>query len=68
MADLDGYVGEMFQAMGGPEKALREYAILALSDHGQTPLLPDRRRYVRLGRILGDRAAIGARARFGFGI
>jgi len=68
VADLDGYVGEMFEAMGGPEKALREYAILALSDHGQTPLLPDRRRYVRLGRILGDRAAIGARARFGFGV
>src|SRR3712207_8611746 len=31
VADLDGYAGEMFEAMGGPEKALREYAILALS-------------------------------------
>ena len=64
---LDGYVADMFEAAGGPEKVLEEYAILALSDHGHTPLLPDRRRYVRLGRILGDRASVGVRARFGPG-
>ena len=67
VATLDRYVAGMFEVMGGPEKALEEYAILALSDHGHTPLLPNRRRYVRLGHILGDKATIGARARFGFG-
>jgi hypothetical protein len=65
VATLDRYVAEMFGAMGGPEKALEEYAVLALSDHGHTPLLPSRRRYVALGRILGDGAATGARARLG---
>ena len=64
---LDGYVADMFEAAGGSEKVLEEYAVLALSDHGHTPLLPDRRRYVRLGRILGDRASVGVRARFGPG-
>jgi len=67
VATLDGYVEDMFKAAGGPEKVLEEYAVLALSDHGHTPLLPDRRRYVRLGRILGDRASVGVRARFGPG-
>jgi hypothetical protein len=65
VATLDGYVAEMFGAVGGPEKALEEYAVLALSDHGHTPLLPSRRRYIRLGRILGDGAATGSRARLG---
>ena len=67
VATLDAYVAGMFEAAGGPEKALEEYAILALSDHGHTPLLPSRRRYVGLGRVLGDGTSIGARARFGFG-
>ena len=67
VATLDGYVADMFEAAGGSEKVLEEYAVLALSDHGHTPLLPDRRRYVRLGRILGDRASVGVRARFGPG-
>jgi hypothetical protein len=65
---LDRYIAGIFEVVGGPEKALEEYAVLALSDHGHTPLLPDRRRYVRLVRILGARTAIGARARFGFGV
>ncbi len=64
---LDGYVASMFEAAGGPEKVLEEYAVLALSDHGHTPLLANRRRYVRLGRILGEGASVGSRARFGFG-
>jgi Type I phosphodiesterase / nucleotide pyrophosphatase len=67
VATLDGYVADMFEAMGSPEGALEEYAVLALSDHGHTPLLPSRSRYVGLARILGDRAAIGSRARFGSG-
>ena len=65
---LDRYVATLLEAAGGPEKALEEYAVLALSDHGHTPLLPSRRRYVRLGRILGERASIGPRARFGLGV
>jgi Type I phosphodiesterase / nucleotide pyrophosphatase len=64
VATLDGYVADMFEAAGGSEKMLEEYAVLALSDHGHTPLLPDKRRYVRLGRLLGDRASVGVRARF----
>ena len=65
MAVLDGYVEDMFDAAGGPEKALEEYAVMVLSDHGHTPLLPNKRRYVRLGRILGDEASVGSRIRFG---
>jgi hypothetical protein len=68
VATLDGYVADMFEAMGGPEEALEEYAVLVLSDHGHTPLLPNRRRYVRLDRILGEGASIGPRARFGLGV
>jgi hypothetical protein len=47
----------MFDAAGGPEKMLEDYAVLALSDHGTHPLLPNRRRFVRLGRILGEGAS-----------
>ena len=65
---LDEYVTTMFEAAGGPEQALEEYAVLGLSDHGHTPLLPNRRRYVRLSRILGDGASIGPRVRFGPGL
>ncbi len=61
---LDQYVEDMFDAAGGPEKALEDYAVLALSDHGHTPLLTNKRRYVRLGRILGEDASIGSRIRF----
>ena len=65
---LDQYVEDMFDAAGGPEKALEDYAVLALSDHGHTPLLPNRRRFVRLGRILGEGASAGSRVRFGLGL
>jgi hypothetical protein len=65
---LDEYVETMFEAAGGPEKALEDYVVLALSDHGHTPLLPNRRRYVRLGQILGDGASVGPRVRFGPGL
>jgi hypothetical protein len=59
---LDGYVGEMLKAGGGLERVIEEYAVLVVSDHGHTPLLPERR-YVRLDGIMGQRTATGARAR-----
>jgi hypothetical protein len=59
---LDGYVREMLEAGGGVDRALEEYAVLVISDHGHTPLLPEQR-YVRLGGVLGERTVIGARAR-----
>ncbi|MDQ3966502.1 MAG: alkaline phosphatase family protein [Actinomycetota bacterium] len=68
VAILDKYVEEMFKAVGGPEKALEEYAVLALSDHGHTPLLPGRHRYIRLDRMLGYGTSTGARVRLGPGL
>ena len=59
---LDGYVGELLEAGGGLERVVEEYAVLVISDHGHTPLLPERR-YVRLDGIMGERTATGARAR-----
>ena len=59
---LDGYVREMLEAGGGVDRALDEYAVLVISDHGHTPLLPEKA-YVRLGGVLGERTVIGARAR-----
>jgi hypothetical protein len=61
---LDGYVREMFEAGGGVDRVLDDYAVLVVSDHGHAPLLPGRR-YVRLDGILGERTAVGAKARFG---
>jgi hypothetical protein len=52
----------MLEAGGGIEEVLEEYAVLVISDHGHTPLLPDRR-YVRLDSVMGERTATGARAR-----
>ncbi len=37
---LDSYVGRLFDAAGGIERLLEDYAVLALSDHGHDPLLP----------------------------
>jgi type I phosphodiesterase/nucleotide pyrophosphatase len=68
LAVLDRYLARLFEAAGGSERLLEEYGVLALSDHGHTPLLPNRRRYVRLGRILGEDASMGARARLKFGV
>jgi hypothetical protein len=59
---LDGYVKGMLEAGGGLERVIEEYAMLVVSDHGHTPLLPERR-YVRLDGIMGERTATGARAR-----
>lgn len=63
VAKLDEYVGWIFEAGGGTDRVLEDYAVLALSDHGHAPLLPQRR-YVSLRRISGERVAFGARARF----
>jgi hypothetical protein len=59
---LDGYVKGMLEAGGGLERVIEEYAVLVVSDHGHTPLLPEQR-YVRLDGIMGERTATGARAR-----
>ncbi len=59
---LDGYVASMFEAGGGLELVLEDYAVMVISDHGHAPLLPGRR-HVRLDSIAGGRTAIGARAR-----
>jgi hypothetical protein len=59
---LDGYVREMFEAGGGVERVLDDYAVLVVSDHGHTPLLP-KKRYVQLNGSLNQRTAVGARAR-----
>ena len=64
---LDGYIREMFEAGGGMDRVLEDYAVLVVSDHGHTPLLPERR-YVWLGSILKRRTAVGARARLGPGV
>lgn len=58
----DEYVGRMFEAGGGVERVLEEYAVLALSDHGHTPLLPGNRRFVNLPAILGEGVVSGPRA------
>ena len=68
VATLDGYVAEVFEAAGGAEKVLEEYAVIALADHGHTPLLTNKRRYIDLEYILGEGTSVGARARFGPGV
>jgi hypothetical protein len=60
-------VREVFEAGGGVDRVLDDYAVLVVTDHGHAPLLPERR-YVRLDGILNQRTAVGARARFGWGV
>src|SRR3712207_8869221 len=52
---LDGYVREMFEAGGGVDRVLDDYAVLVVTDHGHTPLRQERR-YVRLDGILKGRS------------
>ncbi len=66
VAKADGYVARIFDAGGGVERILEDYAVLALSDHGHAPLLPGRR-HVDLRRILGQKVSSGVRARFANG-
>ena len=64
---LDSYAGRLFEAAGGTERVLEDYAVLALSDHGHDPLLA-RGRYVNLSRIPGWNVSFGARADFWPGV
>ena len=64
LATADGYVARIFEAGGGTERVLDEYAVLALSDHGHAPLLP-KNRYVDLRTIPGQTVSSGVKARFG---
>ena len=66
LAKADGYVGRVFEAGGGVEQVLEDYAVLALSDHGHAPLFA-RDRYEDLRTIPGERVSSGPRARFGDG-
>ena len=66
VAKADGYVERMFEAGGGVDAVLEDYAVLALSDHGHAPLLAGRR-HVDLRRIPGQKVSSGVRARFGNG-
>lgn len=64
---LDLLISQIFKAGGGMDKVLEEHAVLVLSDHGHTPLLP-KRRYVHLSKLLGERVATGSRAGFEPGV
>jgi Type I phosphodiesterase / nucleotide pyrophosphatase len=66
LATADEYVARIFKAGGGAERVLEEYAVLALSDHGHAPLLPQGR-YVDLRLIPGHNVSSGVKARFGNG-
>lgn len=63
LATADGYVGRIFDAAGGVDQLLEDYAVLALSDHGHAPLLPENR-YVNLRAIPGLKVSSGVKARF----
>lgn len=66
LAEADGYVGRVFEAGGGVDRVLEDYAVLALSDHGHAPLL-SRDRYENLRKIPGESVSSGPLARFGNG-
>jgi hypothetical protein len=66
LTTADGYVARIFEAGGGVDRVLDDYAVLALSDHGHAPLLP-KHRYVDLRRIPGQKVSSGVKARFGNG-
>jgi hypothetical protein len=66
LATADEYVARIFEAGGGIDRVLEDYAVLALSDHGHAPLLP-KNRYVDLRTIPGQTVSSGVKARFGNG-
>ena len=66
LATADNYVARIFEAGGGTDRVLDDYAVLALSDHGHAPLLP-KNRYVDLRIIPGQTVSSGVKARFGNG-
>ena len=61
----DGYVARIFDAAGGVERVLEDYAVLALSDHGHSPLVDDARqsRHVDLNVALPEANLISPRSR-----
>ena len=61
---LDGYVKEIFEAGGGVDRVLEDYAVLVVADHGHASLLPERR-YAQLDGIVKGRTAVGVQARLG---
>jgi len=63
LSTADEYVARIFEAGGGTEQVLEDYAVLALSDHGHAPLLP-KNRYVDLRTIPGQTVSSGVKARF----
>ncbi|MBA3610175.1 MAG: alkaline phosphatase family protein [Rubrobacter sp.] len=63
----DAYVGRIFEAGGGVDQVLDEYAVLALSDHGHDPLHRTGR-FVELGEAGNSRIATGPNVRFGPGV
>jgi hypothetical protein len=66
LATADEYVARIFEAGGGIDRVLEDYAVLALSDHGHAPLLL-KNRYVDLRTIPGQTVSSGVKARFGNG-
>ena len=66
LAKADGYVGRVFEAGGGVEQVLEDYAVLALSDHGHAPLFA-KDRYEDLRKISGETVSSGSRAHFSNG-
>ncbi len=66
LATADEYVARIFEAGGGVDQVLEDYAVIALSDHGHAPLLP-KNRYVNLRTIPGQNVSSGVKARFGNG-
>ena len=63
LAKADGYLGRVFEAGGGVEQVLEDYAVLALSDHGHAPLIANNR-YEDLRKIPGEKVSSGPRAGF----
>jgi hypothetical protein len=66
LSTADEYVARIFRAVGGVDRVLEDYAVLALSDHGHAPLHP-KNRYVDLRTIAGQTVSSGVKARFGNG-
>ncbi|MDN5698501.1 MAG: alkaline phosphatase family protein, partial [Rubrobacter sp.] len=61
----DGYVARAFEAAGGVERVLEDYAVLALSDHGHSPLIDDAKqsRHADLNSALPEATLISPRSR-----
>lgn len=68
LARLDGFLGRIVDAAGGMDEFLRDYAVIAVSDHGHAPLLA-KRRYVPLSRLKtkGRIVSFGPKASLGGG-